>query len=75
MPFSFSSNCFFVVLAMLYVLLLFLQRDSASNKNKNLLLKFSLSWTDGPPQHLLCSNLDTALDLKKIRECKTTFLL
>lgn len=34
----------------------------------NLLLKFSVSWLKGPPQHRLCSQLETALDLKKIRE-------
>ena len=38
--------------------------------SSNLLLKFSVSWSHGPPQHRLCGQLSTALDLQRIRECK-----
>ena len=39
-------------------------------ESPNLMLKFSVCWLHGPPQHRLCSELDTALDIKKIREGK-----
>ena len=31
------------------------------------MLKFSLSWSHGPPKHRLVSELETALDLQRIR--------
>lgn len=49
--------------------LLSLQSDASPSKSKSVALKFSLSWSKGVPRNLLCSSLDTALDLKKIREC------
>lgn len=45
-----------------------LQGSSPVEECPNLMLKLSMCWLRGPPQHKLCSELDTALDLKKIRE-------
>jgi len=36
----------------------------------NVLLKFSVAWSRGPPQHRLCSELRTAMDLQQIRNGK-----
>ena len=32
-----------------------------------MMLKFSLGWSRGPPKHRLISELETALDLQRIR--------
>ena len=36
-------------------------------QSETMMLKFSLSWTRGPPKHRLVSELETALDLQRIR--------
>ena len=43
------------------------------SENQNIMLRFSLCWTHGPPKHRLCSEFDTALDLQKIREGKVPY--
>lgn len=37
-------------------------------ESHNIMLHFSLSWSNGPPHHRLISELDTALDLQKLRD-------
>ena len=34
---------------------------------ETMMLKFSLSWSRGPPKHRLISELETALDLQRLR--------
>ena len=45
------------------------QSTPAVERSDNMMLRFTVRWSDGPPKHMLYSELDTALDLKKIREC------
>ena len=36
-------------------------------QSESIMLKFSLSWSQGPPKHRLHTELETALDLQRIR--------
>ena len=45
-----------------------LQENTEEKEAHNLMLHFSLSWSNGPPHHRLITELDTALNLKKLRE-------
>ena len=45
-----------------------LQEKAEEKECHNLMLHFSLSWSNGPPHHRLITELDTALSLKKLRE-------
>ena len=45
-----------------------LQENTEEKEAHNLMLHFSLSWSNGPPHHRLITELDTALSLKKLRE-------
>jgi hypothetical protein len=38
-----------------------------ADESENMMLKFSLSWSGGPPKHRLITELETALDLQRIR--------
>ena len=41
--------------------------QSEAEQSDSMMLKFSLSWSQGPPKHRLLYEMETALDLQRIR--------
>lgn len=45
-----------------------------SGVSNTMLLKVTFHWRHGPPPHRLANDLDTALDIRKLREGKRQML-